>query len=141
MGIKDLGKRLYENVMGTDEQNRAAEEAQRQRQAAKDRAQTKKMRKPNWGEQYGIDVARGQNQLAKEYEEIEKPKNLVEVVRKGSADKLRKTADQTFKSLPEEVKDYEAYKDAGFKRGGSVSSASKRADGCAIKGKTKGRIL
>lgn len=30
---------------------------------------------------------------------------------------------------------------AGFKRGGSVSSASKRADGIAVKGKTKGRII
>ena len=26
-------------------------------------------------------------------------------------------------------------------KGGSVSSASKRADGCATKGKTKGRII
>lgn len=30
---------------------------------------------------------------------------------------------------------------AGFKKGGSVSSASKRADGCAIKGKTRGKIV
>jgi hypothetical protein len=29
----------------------------------------------------------------------------------------------------------------GMKKGGSVSSASKRADGCAIKGKTRGRIV
>jgi hypothetical protein len=28
-----------------------------------------------------------------------------------------------------------------FKKGGMVSSASKRADGCAIKGKTKGRMM
>lgn len=28
----------------------------------------------------------------------------------------------------------------GLKKGGSVSSASKRADGCAVKGKTKGKI-
>jgi hypothetical protein len=28
-----------------------------------------------------------------------------------------------------------------FKKGGSVSSASKRADGCAIKGKTRGKIV
>ena len=28
-----------------------------------------------------------------------------------------------------------------MKKGGSVSSASKRADGCATKGKTKGRII
>lgn len=28
-----------------------------------------------------------------------------------------------------------------FKTGGSVSSASKRADGCAIRGKTRGKVL
>lgn len=28
-----------------------------------------------------------------------------------------------------------------MKKGGSVSSASKRADGCAVKGKTKGKII
>ena len=28
-----------------------------------------------------------------------------------------------------------------FKKGGKVSSASKRADGCATKGKTKGKML
>ena len=28
-----------------------------------------------------------------------------------------------------------------FKKGGMVSSASKRADGCAIKGKTKGKMV
>jgi hypothetical protein len=28
-----------------------------------------------------------------------------------------------------------------MKKGGSVSSASKRADGCAVKGKTKGRMV
>jgi hypothetical protein len=28
-----------------------------------------------------------------------------------------------------------------LKRGGKVSSASKRADGCAVKGKTKGRMV
>ena len=29
----------------------------------------------------------------------------------------------------------------GLKAGGSVSSASKRADGCAIKGKTRGKMV
>ena len=29
----------------------------------------------------------------------------------------------------------------GMKKGGSVTTASKRADGCAVKGKTKGRII
>jgi len=31
--------------------------------------------------------------------------------------------------------------DENYKKGGKVSSASKRADGCATKGKTKGRII
>ena len=31
--------------------------------------------------------------------------------------------------------------DDGMKKGGKVSSASKRADGCCVKGKTKGRYL
>ncbi len=35
----------------------------------------------------------------------------------------------------------EAKKELGMKKGGSVSSASKRADGCATKGKTKGRMV
>jgi len=32
-------------------------------------------------------------------------------------------------------------KDEGYKAGGKVSSASSRADGCAVKGKTKGRMI
>ena len=32
-------------------------------------------------------------------------------------------------------------KTKAYKAGGKVSSASKRADGCAIKGKTKGRMV
>ena len=28
-----------------------------------------------------------------------------------------------------------------YKSGGSVSSASKRADGCAVKGKTRGKMV
>ena len=35
----------------------------------------------------------------------------------------------------------QAQTEVGMKKGGKVSSASKRADGCAIKGKTKGRMI
>lgn len=39
-------------------------------------------------------------------------------------------------------KEYEAYeKSKGMKAGGSVSSASSRADGCAQRGKTRGKII
>jgi hypothetical protein len=62
--VKAAGKRLYENVMGTPEQNRIAKEREDKRNAAK-----------------------------------------------------------------------------GMKKGGKVSSASKRGDGCCIKGKTKGRFV
>jgi hypothetical protein len=37
------------------------------------------------------------------------------------------------------AENYEATKT--YKKGGSVGSASKRADGCCIKGKTRGKML
>jgi len=37
--------------------------------------------------------------------------------------------------------DRKKIKDMGYKKGGSVSSASKRADGIATKGKTKGKMI
>ena len=42
---------------------------------------------------------------------------------------------QRVRTIKEKVK-----KVLPFKKGGSVSSASKRADGCAIRGKTKGTM-
>jgi hypothetical protein len=36
---------------------------------------------------------------------------------------------------------YATEEESEFKKGGKVSSASKRADGCAVKGKTRGRIV
>jgi len=36
---------------------------------------------------------------------------------------------------------YEAARTTPYKKGGSVSSASKRADGCAERGKTKGTMV
>ena len=35
----------------------------------------------------------------------------------------------------------QAQAEVGMKKGGKVSSASKRADGCAVKGKTRGRLV
>ena len=32
-------------------------------------------------------------------------------------------------------------KDEGYKKGGKVSSASSRADGCCVKGKTRGKMM
>jgi hypothetical protein len=82
------GKRVYENVMGTPEQNRKAAEEMKD---------------------YGPE--------------------------------------KKFQSMKRAVmgKDEEGKKAGGkisaYKSGGSVSSASKRADGCAVKGKTRGRMV
>ena len=76
--VKAIGSRLKDNIMGTEEQNAAAE-------------------------------AR----------EIERARRNPE----GMEAKFRKATGKPFKS------------------GGKVSSASKRADGCCTKGKTKGRFV
>jgi len=45
------------------------------------------------------------------------------------------------KQKEREAKDEMKRETRGMKNGGKVSSASKRADGCAIKGKTRGRMV
>lgn len=76
--LRALGRRLKENIMGTEEQN-----------------------------------------IAAEAREIERARRNPE----GMEAKFRKATGKPFKS------------------GGKVSSASKRADGCVTKGKTKGRFV
>ena len=51
----------------------------------------------------------------------------------GSDTKI-KTGIEGFDNIPMD-------KIKSMKKGGTVSSASKRADGCAVKGKTKGRMV
>ena len=86
---------------------------------------------------------------------IEKIKKFVKDVTPPSDDKKVKIEEKQLKT--EETKDPESYRknkamydvstevkkfDENYKKGGMVkSSASKRADGCAIKGKTKGRMV
>ena len=45
------------------------------------------------------------------------------------------------KEKPEPVKPEEPKPEIKKAKGGSVSSASARADGCAVKGKTKGKMV
>ena len=57
-----------------------------------------------------------------------------------------KTQDDRIKALEAEVAAgrktrEQARAEMGMKKGGKVTSASKRADGCAIKGKTKGKMV
>ena len=55
---------------------------------------------------------------------------------KAARDDMRKAKDMR-ESVSPKAREYEAYQGAGYKKGGSVGSASKRADGCAIRGKTR----
>ena len=71
----------------------------------------------------------------------------------GRAEKIRQAVDGEPKKVKEsnETQDYRDKKlrekeeaagaPKGHKKGGMVGSASKRADGCAVKGKTKGRMV
>ena len=65
---------------------------------------------------------------------------------KAARDDMRKAKDMR-ESVSPKAREYEAYNDAGYKKGGKVKkmakggSASSRADGCAVKGKTKGRMV
>jgi general stress protein YciG len=100
--------------------------------AEKDREQTKKMRKPDMDENWFLDRARRMASTP-----VDEEAGMFNSAN-NSAKQERRYGKKTFEiEVPNEVKDYEAYKDAGFKKGGKVSSASKRADGCAIRGKTR----
>lgn len=61
----------------------------------------------------------------------------------GAALMTRKDRSSTPKAAPKKSSSYTADHTMGaaMKMGGSVGSASRRADGCAVKGKTKGRMV
>ena len=59
---------------------------------------------------------------------------------KSARDDIR-AAKKMRESVPEPAREYEAYQGAGYKKGGKVGSASKRADGCCVRGKTRGRMM
>jgi hypothetical protein len=52
-----------------------------------------------------------------------------------------KEQEERMKQMQAQIDAANKGKAPGMKKGGMVSSASKRADGCAVKGKTKGRIV
>jgi hypothetical protein len=129
-------KKLKDNLMGTDEQNKAAQERMDEIKKEKDREQIKKMRKPNLDENWYLDHA---SKLAAT--PVDEKAGMFDR-ENNRAKTARARGLERYMAEPQELRDYNAYKNAGYKKGGSVkSSASKRADGCATKGKTKGRII
>jgi hypothetical protein len=92
-------------------------------------------RKPTKKESAKLDSARKKVQ-----EGIAGEKDLLSKVSTTMAKSARddiKAGMKMRESVSEKAREGEAYQNAGYKVGGSVSSASKRADGCAIRGKTR----
>lgn len=112
--VKAAGKRLYENVMGTPEQNKAAQESMEKAKGKKAGGMVSHKKALEKAGFYDKDKTKSErkNIVGKV---TTKPQRLGMVEKMFSAKKM--------------------------KSGGTVSSASKRGDGCAIKGKTKGRMV
>jgi hypothetical protein len=66
-----------------------------------------------------------------------KERAAMEQAKEAEAMKKQQMAAKARRARPQQAEG--GYK--GYAKGGKVSSASKRADGCAIKGKTKGRMV
>ena len=60
---------------------------------------------------------------------------------KAKADKIADEYNEGVNKQKAYAAEYDTTMSANYKKGGNVSSASKRADGCATKGKTKGRFV
>lgn len=65
---------------------------------------------------------------------------MMPTMAKAARDDMRQ-AKRMRESVPERAREGEAYNEAGYAKGGKISSASSRADGCAQRGKTKGRMV
>ena len=97
----------------------------------------------------GFDRMRKTMDKVQELQE-KNPNETVEVDNKKKPVKVIKAGDMSpeTKALPDEVvkppkgigKSENDMEPRKYKKGGSVSSASKRADGIAVKGKTRGKI-
>jgi hypothetical protein len=74
-----------------------------------------------------LGIAKDENQ----YEDKARMNSIRQAVRNGQA---IEGARQTLRNKDKE-------NSMGFKKGGKVSSASKRADGCAQRGKTRGKMV
>ncbi len=101
-----------------------------------------KYRKPTEEEKKKLDKARGMMQRG-----IEGEKDFLSKISTTMAKSARddqREAKRLRESVPEAARTYEGLE--GMKKGGAVKkmaaggSASKRADGCAIRGKTRGKM-
>jgi len=98
-----------------------------------------KIRKPT--EEEAAKIAKSQ-ELSRTGMEDEKDvlSKMLPTMRKEATNRIKAGKDMR-ESIAPSALEYDAYQNAGYKKGGKVGSASKRADGIASKGKTKGRFV
>lgn len=114
----DIFKRLKDNVMGTPEQNEAAQKRMDEAAKKKDQESIRVDRSPKYSN----------SQMTSTRKQLDEQSKAL----KPELDKASEDYDKATNKSKEPVKKA---------KGGMVSSASKRADGCAIKGKTRGRMV
>tara|TARA_R110000822_G_scaffold107968_1_gene237297 strand:+ start:385 stop:705 length:321 start_codon:yes stop_codon:yes gene_type:complete len=104
-----------------------------------------KMRKPTAAEMAKIEKSRERLQMGQAGERDMLSK--ISSTSMKAAKDMQRGANEMRESVPKEARDYELAVDSGYKKGGKVKkmanggSASSRADGCAVKGKTRGKFI
>ena len=102
-------------------------------------------RQPTTAEKAKLDKSRAM--MVEGIKEEKDPINRLMPTMSKAARDQQKSATALRESVSEKAREGEAYNDAGYKKGGKIKkmakggSASSRADGCATKGKTKGRFV
>ena len=108
------------------------------------------MRKPTAAEMAKIEKARERLQMGQAGERDMLSK--ISTTSRKAAKDMQRSANEMRESVDPAAREYELAVDSGQKnggsvkakkmaKGGSVGSASKRADGCAVKGKTRGKFV
>jgi transcription initiation factor TFIIIB Brf1 subunit/transcription initiation factor TFIIB len=103
------------------------------------------MRKPTADEMAKIEKSRERLQMGQAGERDLLSKYST-TSRKAAKD-MQRQANEMRESVDPAAREYELAVDSGYKKGGKVKkmatggSASKRADGCAVKGKTRGKMV
>ena len=96
---------------------------------------------------YVVDKLKGMDQRSIQDVVKDKLKSMDQrTLKEVTTDKMdQRSIEDVVKGKPPKYKDEVAKRKGGkissYKSGGMISSASKRADGCAVKGKTRGKIV
>jgi hypothetical protein len=98
------------------------------------------IRKPTAGEQRRLD--RGRKMIQEGSRASDDFLSKLSTTYKQQAKNDMKLGQEELDRVPDRARNYDAYNQMTYmKKGGSVGSASKRADGCAVKGKTRGKFV